>query len=117
MDISINKNRDEIVTTSIGTSSNPRNQVLQLGLHHFNPPSLNGNLIKQRQAWEEHKVIQGTKGCGLKYKLWQQWTIVFLLFNSSPFQCIQRVPYIVPQWGNGRLNLSDLKAYGRPRDK
>ena len=41
----------------------------------------------------------------------------FLALQFLPFQCIQRVPYIVLQWGNGRSNLSDLKAYGRPRDK
>ena len=39
MDISINKNRDRTVANSIGTSSNRRNRVLHLGLHHFNPPS------------------------------------------------------------------------------
>ena len=39
-DISINKIRDTIVTTSVGTSSNPSNRVLYLGLHHFNPPSI-----------------------------------------------------------------------------
>ena len=32
-------------------------------------------------------------------------------------QCIQEVPYIALQWGNGGSNLSDLKAYGRPRVK
>ena len=30
------------------------------------------------------KVLQGIKGCRLKHKVRQQWTIVFLLFNSSP---------------------------------
>ena len=33
-------------------------------------------------------------------------TLQFLLLQS-----IQRVPYIVLQWGNGRSNPSDLKAY------
>ena len=37
----------------------------------------------------------------------------FLALQFIPFQCIQRFPYIVLQWGNGRSNLSDLKAYGR----
>ena len=63
MDISINKNRDIIVTTSTSISSNPRNQFLRLGLYHFNPPSLNGNLTKKRKAWEEyHCVLQRDKG-------------------------------------------------------
>ena len=39
MDISIKKNRDRVVTNSVGTSLNRRNRVLHLGLHHFNPPS------------------------------------------------------------------------------
>ena len=59
MDISINKNRDTIVTTSVGTSSNPINRFL----HHFNPPSLNEKLTKQGKAWEEqHCVLQRDKG-------------------------------------------------------
>ena len=63
MDISINKNIDTIVTTSVKTSSNPRNRVLYLGLHHFNPPSFNGNLIEKMQAWEEHYFfLQRDKG-------------------------------------------------------
>ena len=72
-------------TTSISTSVNRRNRVPHLGLHHFNPPSLDSKLTRKRKAWEEHKVFQGTKGCRLKYNLQKQWTIVSLLFNSSPF--------------------------------
>ena len=53
MDTSINKNRDTIVTNSAGTFSNQRNRVPHLGLHHFNPPYLNGKLTKQRKYWEE----------------------------------------------------------------
>ena len=55
--ISINKNRDTIVTTSISTSSNPRNRVLHLGLHHFNPPYLNGNLTKKWKYWEKKNYV------------------------------------------------------------
>ena len=40
----------------------------------------------------------------------------FIALQILPFQCIQRVPYIVLQWSNGRSNPSDLKAYERPRD-
>ena len=117
-DISINIKSDITMnTTSVGMSANQRNWVSHLGLHHFNPPSLDSKLTSKRKAWEEHKVLQETKGCELKYKLQQQCTIVFLLFNSSCLQCIQRVPYIALQWGNERLNPSDIKAYGRPGDK
>ena len=59
------------------------------------------------------KLLQGTKGCRLKHKFWQQWTIVSLLSILLCLQCIQRVPYIALQWGNEGSNLSDLKGYGR----
>ena len=42
-------------TTSFGTSANRRNQVPHLGLHHFNPPSLDSKLTHKRKYWEEHK--------------------------------------------------------------
>ena len=61
-DISTNKIRDTIVTTFVGTSANRRNQVLHLGLHHLNPPSIDRNITKKRQAWEEHYVLQRDKG-------------------------------------------------------
>ena len=67
-----------------------------------------GNLKKNT------KVLQATKGCRLKHKFHQEWTIVSLLSIILCLQCIQRVPYIAFQWGNERLNPSDLKAYGRP---
>ena len=79
------KSHITIVTTSVSTSMNRRNLVPHLGLHYFNPPSLDSKLTSKRKTWEEHKVLQGTKGCKLKYKLQQQWTIVFLFFNPSPF--------------------------------
>ena len=63
------------------------------------------------------KVLQGTKGCRLKHKFQQQWTIISFLSILLCLQCIQRVPYIAFQWGNERSNPSDLKAYGRPRVK
>ena len=34
----------------------------------------------------------------------------FLAFQFLLFQCIQRVPFIVLQWGNGGSNPSDLKT-------
>ena len=56
------KSEITIVTTYIGTSTNRRNQVLHLGLHHLNPPSLDSNLTKQRKSWEENIVLQMDKG-------------------------------------------------------
>ena len=50
------------VTTSIGMSMYRRNQVLHLGVHHLNPPSLDSKIKKQRQDWEEQKVLQRDKG-------------------------------------------------------
>ena len=50
------------MTTTVSTSTNRRNQVLHLGLHHLNPPSLDGKLKRQRKYWEEHKVLQRDKG-------------------------------------------------------
>ena len=41
----------------------------------------------------------------------------FLALQFLPFQCIQGVPYIALQRGNGGLNPSVLKEFGRPRVK
>ena len=41
------KSKITIVTTSVGTSTNLRNRVLHLGLHHLNPPSLDSNLTRK----------------------------------------------------------------------
>ena len=60
--ISINKIKDTIVTTSVSTSTNQKNQVLHLGLHQLNPPPLDSKLTKKKKAWEEHKVLQRDKG-------------------------------------------------------
>ena len=49
-------------TTSIGMSANWRNRGPHLGLHHFNPPSLDSKLKSKRQAWEEHKSAPRDKG-------------------------------------------------------
>ena len=60
------------------------------------------------------KVIQGTKGCRLKHKFWQQWTIVSLLSILSYAFNVPRGSLYIFQRDNERSNLSDLKAYGRP---
>ena len=54
-DISININQILQDTTSDSTFANWRKLIPHLGLHHFNPPSLDSKLISQRKAWEEHK--------------------------------------------------------------
>ena len=49
-------------TTSVGKSTNRRNQVPHLGLQHFNPPSLVIKLTRKRKAWEEHQSAPRDKG-------------------------------------------------------
>ena len=71
------------VTTSVDTSMNRRNRFLQLGLHHFIPPSIDRNITRKGKLGKNTKCSKGTMGCRLKDKLQQQWTIVMLLFNSS----------------------------------
>ena len=41
----------------------------------------------------------------------------FLTLQFLLLQCIKGVPYITLQRGNGELNPSVLKAFGRPRFK
>ena len=55
------------VTTSISTSSNRRNQVLHLGLHHLNPSYLDSNLTRKGKLGKNTKCSKETKGCRLKY--------------------------------------------------
>ena len=74
---------------SVGTSANKRKRVLRLGLYHFNPPSLDRNLTKQRKEWEENYVLQETKGCRLKYMQtmatmdYSLLALQFVFFNVS----------------------------------
>ena len=103
--------------SSIATSLNQRNLVLHLGLHNLNNPSLDRKPIRKGKLGKNTKFSKGQRDADSSInKLRQQWTIVSCS-SIPPFQCIQRVPYIALQWGNGRSNLSDLKAYGIPRDK
>ena len=64
-------------------------------------------------------MLQGTKGCRLKHKFRQQWTIVSLL-SISLYLYAFNVPrgslYSLTRDNEGS-NPSDLKAYGRPRVK
>ena len=60
-------------------------------------------------------VLQGTKGCRLKHKFWQQWTIVSVLSILSylpPFNVSKGSLYSFTR-DNERPNLCDLKAYAR----
>ena len=99
MDISINKVKDIIVTTSVGTSSNPRNRVIHLGLQHFNPPSLNGKLIEKTKSWEEqHYVLQKEKGKHTQAKTSEAtMNYSFLALKILLLQCIQEGQYIALQ--------------------
>src|SRR5713226_7493291 len=56
------------------------------------------------------KVLQGTKGCRLKHKFWQQWTIVSLLSILSYSFNVPRGSLNRFQRDNERSNPSDLKA-------
>ena len=58
----ININQRSQDTTSDGTSANQRNLIPHLGLHHFNPPSLDRKLTSKRQAWKEHESAPRDKG-------------------------------------------------------
>ena len=117
-DISINiKSEITMNTTSVGTSTNQRNWVPHLGLHHFNPPSLDSKLTSKGKAWQEHKSAPRDKGIQTQAQVLATMVYSSLALNSSCLQCIQMVPYIALQWGNEGSNLSDLKAYGRLGDK
>ena len=61
------KSKITIVTTSVGTSTNQRNRVLHLGLHHLNPPSLDSKLTRKGNLEKNTKCSKGTKGCRLEY--------------------------------------------------
>ena len=61
------KSHITIVTTSVSTSTNGRNHVLYLGLHHLNPPYLDRNITSKSKLGKNTKCSKGTKGCKLKY--------------------------------------------------
>ena len=89
-----------------------------MGLHHFNSPSQGQAHKTMERFGRETMCAQNDKGMQTQAFMNEAtMNYSFLTLQFLPFQCIQRVPYIVLQWGNGRSNLSDLKAYGRPRDK
>ena len=66
-------------TTFVGTSTN---QFPHLGLHHFNPPSLDRNLISKRQAWEEHKSAPRDKGMQTQTQVSATMDYSFFALNS-----------------------------------
>ena len=106
------------VTTFVGTSTNLRNRVLHLVLHHLNPPFLDKKITSKGKLGKSTKFSKGTKGCRLKYmQAMETIDYSFIDLQFLLLQCIQGVPYIALKRGNGGSNLSDLKAYGRPRVK
>ena len=68
------------VKTTVGMSTNWRNRVL----HHLNPPSLDSNLTSKGNLGKNTKFFKGQRDADSSInKLRKQWTIVFLLLNSS----------------------------------
>ena len=49
------------MTTSVGTSANRRNYVLHLGLHHYNPPSLDSKLTRKGKLGKNTKCSKGQR--------------------------------------------------------
>ena len=106
------------MTNSVGTSANQRNQVLHLGLHHFNHPSLDSKLKSKGKLGKNTTCSKGQRDVDSsisKTKATMDYS--FLTLQFLPLQCIQEAQYIVLQRGNGGLNPSVLKEYGRPIDK
>ena len=101
---------------SVSTSSKRRNRVLDLGLHHFNPPS-------QWKAYNAKEILGRETLCAPKgqrdgnSRITSEATMDYSFFalNFLLFQCIQEAQYIELQIGNGGSSLRFLKAYGRPR--
>ena len=92
---------------------------LHVGLHllrHLNPPSLDINLTSKGKLGKNTNCSKGQRDVDSSIRSGNNG-LKFSCSSIPLLQCIQRVPYIVLQWGNGRSNPSDLKAYGRPRDK
>ena len=104
------------MTNTFDTSANRRNRVLHLGLHHFNPPSLNGKVTKKRKYWEkQHCVLEMEKGSSITSEATMDYS--FLTLNFLLLQCIQEAQYIALQRGNGGLIPTLVKAYGSTRVK
>ena len=97
------------MTTSVGTSMNRGNRVL----HHLYFPSLYSNLTRKGKLGKNTRFSKGTKGCRLKY----MQIVATMDYSFLALQCIQGVPYITLQEGNGGSNPSVLKAFGMPRVK
>ena len=77
------------VTTSVDTSVNRRNQVLHLGLHQLNSPSLDRKITNKGKLGKNKKYSKGTKGCILKYMQAMETmdysfvALQFFIFNVS----------------------------------
>ena len=63
------------------------------------------------------KVLQGTKGCRLKYKFWQQWTIVSLLsILSYAFNVPRGSLYSFPK-GQWKVESEWSQGIGKARSQ
>ena len=113
-DISINQIRDYISDNLYRHVYEPKK---------LSPPPPQSSISRQKyhkqsQAWEEHKVLQRDKG--MQIEVYANYGNTGLQFRCSSIptpQCIQGVPYIEFQRGNGGSNLSILKEFKRPRVK
>ena len=103
-------------TTSVGTSANRRNWIPHTWVSTTSILHLSiASLVVKYKLGKNTKVLQGTKGCRLKYKFQQQWTIVSLLLIISYSFNVPRGSLYSFQRDTERSNPRDLKAYGRPR--
>ena len=76
------------------------------------------SLLVKGKLGKNTTVLQGTKGCRLKHKFWQQWTIVSLLSIlsslSPPSFNVSMVPYIAFQMGTeGRIRAISRHMEGQ----
>ena len=69
-------------TTFVGTSMNRRNRIPHLGLHHFNPPSLDTKITSKRKAWEEQKSAPRDKGMQTQAQFLATTDYSFFALNS-----------------------------------
>ena len=105
------------MTTSIGTSTNQRIDYSTWASTTSIPHLLIASSQAKASLGRTQSAPKGQRDADSSIcKLWQQWTIVSLLFNSSS-SMYPRGSLYSTQRGNGGSNPSNLEAYGRPRVK
>ena len=106
------------MANSVGTSTNPRNRVL----HWASTTSiLQISIASSQTKGKLGKNTMCSKGQRDAYSSIRKTKVTmdysFLALQFILLLCIQGFPYIALQRGNGGSNLSDLKAFWRPRVK